>query len=119
MKLGENPKMPYPQGERSIKNLLSNNNDVLKYPKQGFAVRPDTQIVALHLSPPPLTACLSFGNSMPAHLQSTCCHPHVRMCTVCLPVLIGVDCNNRGPVNWCVATAKRRARGSLRTPTGP
>ena len=35
------------QRERSIKNLLSNNNDARSITKYGFLVRPTRQIVAL------------------------------------------------------------------------
>ena len=37
--MDENPSMPYPQCGRSIKNLLSKNNDAPSITKYGFLVR--------------------------------------------------------------------------------
>ena len=47
MKLGENPKMPYPQCGRSIKTYARGNHDAPSISKYGSLVRPDAQIVAL------------------------------------------------------------------------
>ena len=47
MKVGENPKMPYPQCGRSIKTYASGNNDAPSITKYGSPVRLDAQIVAL------------------------------------------------------------------------
>ena len=45
VKLGENPKMPYPQ---CGKTYTSGNNDAPSISKQGSLVRPNTQIVRAH-----------------------------------------------------------------------
>ena len=49
--------MPYPQNGRSIKNLVSNNNDAASITNYGFLVRPYTQIIALcaHCTKAPLS----------------------------------------------------------------
>ena len=47
MKLGENPKMPYPQRGTSIKTYARGNNDAPSISKYGSLVRPGAQIVAL------------------------------------------------------------------------
>ena len=48
MKVGENPKMPYPPSGRSIKTYARGNNDAPSITKYGSLVRLDAQIVALH-----------------------------------------------------------------------
>ena len=47
VKVGENPKMPYPPCGRSIKTYARGNNDAPSVTKYGSPVRLDTQIVAL------------------------------------------------------------------------
>ena len=47
MKVGENPKMPYPQCGRSIKTYARGNNDAPRITKYVSPVRLDAQIVAL------------------------------------------------------------------------
>ena len=47
MKVGENPKMPYPPCGRSIKTYARGNNDAYSITKYGSPVRLDAQIVAL------------------------------------------------------------------------
>ena len=47
VKLGENPKMPYPPCGRSIKTSAMGNNDVPSISKYGSPVRLDAQIIAL------------------------------------------------------------------------
>ena len=47
VKVGENPKMPYPPCGRSIKTYARGNNDAPSITKFGYPVRLDTQIVAL------------------------------------------------------------------------
>ena len=47
MKVGENPKMPYPPCGRSIKTYSRGNNDAPSITKYGSPVRLDAQIVAL------------------------------------------------------------------------
>ena len=47
VKVGENPKMPYPQCERSIKTYARGNNDTPSITKYGSPVRLDAQIVAV------------------------------------------------------------------------
>ena len=47
MKVGENPKMPYPPCGRSIKTYARGNNDAPSITKYGSPVRLDAQIVAL------------------------------------------------------------------------
>ena len=47
VKVGENPKMPYPQRGRSIKTYARGNNDAPGISKYGSLVQQDTQIVAL------------------------------------------------------------------------
>ena len=47
VKVGENPKMPYPPCGRSIKTYAGGNNDAPSITKYGSPVRLDTQIVAL------------------------------------------------------------------------
>ena len=47
MKVGENPKMPYPPCGRSIKTYGRGNNDAPSVTKYGSLVRLDAQIVAL------------------------------------------------------------------------
>ena len=51
MKMGVmgNPNMPYPQRRRSIKDLLSNNNDANSIIKYGFPVQLGTQLVTLRM----------------------------------------------------------------------
>ena len=46
MKVGEKPKMPYPQCGISIKTYAKGNNDALGITKYGSLVRLDAQIVA-------------------------------------------------------------------------
>ena len=48
MKVGENPKMPYPPCGRRIKTYARGNNDAPSITKYGSPVRLDAQIVALH-----------------------------------------------------------------------
>ena len=71
MKVGENPKMPYPQCGRSIKTYVRGNNDAPSITKYGSPARLDAQIVALRpqcartaLKAPPLCAppwvCTAF-----------------------------------------------------------
>ena len=52
VKVGEYPKMPYPQCGRSIKTYARGNNDAPSITKYGSLVRLDTQIVALRLRHP-------------------------------------------------------------------
>ena len=79
VKVGENPKMPYPPCGRSIKTYARGNNDAPSITKYGSPVQLDTQIVALrrhcakgapkanqakflhcvHTPPPP--PCLSYA----------------------------------------------------------
>ena len=47
VKVGENPKMPYPPCGRSIKTYARGNNDAPSITKYGSPIRLDTQIVAL------------------------------------------------------------------------
>ena len=47
VKMGENPKMPYPQCGRSIKTYARGNNDAPSITKYGSPVRLDAPIVAL------------------------------------------------------------------------
>ena len=47
MKVGENPKMPYPQCGRSMKTYARGNNDAPSITKYGSPVWLDAQIVAL------------------------------------------------------------------------
>ena len=47
VKVGENPKMPYPPCGRSIKTYGRGNNDAPSVTKYGSPVRLDAQIVAL------------------------------------------------------------------------
>ena len=47
VKVGENPKMPYPPCGRSIKTYARGNNDAPSVAKYGSLVRLDAQIVAL------------------------------------------------------------------------
>ena len=47
VKVGENPKMPYPPCGRSIKTYARGNNDAPSITKYGSLVRPNAQIVAL------------------------------------------------------------------------
>ena len=47
VKVGENPKMPYPPCGRSIKTYARGNNDAPSITKHGSPVRLDAQIVAL------------------------------------------------------------------------
>ena len=47
VKVGENPKMPYPQCGRSIKTYTRGNNDAPSITMYGSPVRLDAQIVAL------------------------------------------------------------------------
>ena len=47
MKVGENPKMPYPPCGRSIKAYARGNNDAPSITQYGTPVRLDAQIVAL------------------------------------------------------------------------
>ena len=47
VKVGENPKMPYPPCGRSIKTYARGNNDAPSVTKYGSLVRLDAQIVAL------------------------------------------------------------------------
>ena len=62
VKVGENPKMPYPQCGKSIKTYARGNNDARSITKHGSPVRLDAQIVALrphctrtaHKAPPQL-----------------------------------------------------------------
>ena len=49
VKVGENPKMPYPPCGRSIKTYARGNNDAPSITKYGSLVRLDAQIVALCL----------------------------------------------------------------------
>ena len=49
MKVGEYPKMPYPQCGRSIKTKARGNNDAPSITKYGSPIRLDAQIVALRL----------------------------------------------------------------------
>ena len=49
MKVGEYPKMPYPQCGRSIKAEARGNNDAPSITKYGSPIRLDAQIVALRL----------------------------------------------------------------------
>ena len=53
MKAGENPKMPHPQGGRSIKTYTRGTNDAPSITKYGSPIRLDAQIVALcpHCAP--------------------------------------------------------------------
>ena len=46
--MGDNLNMPCPQRGRSIKNMLSNNNDSSSITKYGFLVQLGAQICALH-----------------------------------------------------------------------
>ena len=48
VKVGENPKMPYPQCGRSIKTYARGKNDAPSIAKYGSLVRLDAQVVALH-----------------------------------------------------------------------
>ena len=47
VKLGENPKMPYPRCGRSIKTYARGNNDAPNITKYRSLVRLDAQIIAL------------------------------------------------------------------------
>ena len=64
MKVGENPKMPYPPCGRRIKTYARGNNDAPSITKYGSPVQLDTQIVALcphyartALRAPPIPPC--------------------------------------------------------------
>ena len=47
MRVGENPKMPYPLCGRSIKTYARGNNDAPSITKYGSSLRLNAQIVAL------------------------------------------------------------------------
>ena len=69
MKVGENPKMPYPACGRSIKTYGRGNNDAPSVTKYGSPVWLDAQIVALH------PHC---AKGAPTHRHA---QRHMRMCT--------------------------------------
>ena len=71
VKVGENPKMPYPPCGRSIKTYARGNNDAPSITKYGSPVRLDTQIVGLRphcartaLRAPPFSNCALSARSL-------------------------------------------------------
>ena len=67
MKVGENPKMPYPPCGRSIKTYGRGNNDAPSVTKYGSPVRLDAQIVALR------PHCARTALRVPPKTKTPCC----------------------------------------------
>ena len=67
VKLGENPNMPYPRCGRSVKNLLSNNNDALVSQSMGFLY--DQTAKWLHCACIVCPLRLSFCRHCSSHLR--------------------------------------------------
>ena len=73
VKVGENPKMPYPPCGRSIKTYARGNNDAPSVTKYGPPVRLDAQIVALrpHCAKGAPTKCVQqHTHNCHSHLDS-------------------------------------------------
>ena len=78
VEMGENPKMPYPQCGRSIKNYARGNNDAPSISKHGSLVRPDAQIVALRTHYAECAQSSSWPTPLPQFWGAllTCCEMH-------------------------------------------
>ena len=67
MRVGENPKMPYPPCGRSIKTYARGNHDAPRLTKYGSPVRLDAQIVALRLHCAKGAPWVSLGHKEGGH----------------------------------------------------
>ena len=107
VKVGENPKMPYPPCERSIKSYARANNDAPSITKYGSPVRLDAQIVALcpHCAKgAPMVLVCSSSCGIPGRVSRICVCSTRSQWRLATPVSVCPSAIIRG--NVCPARAR-------------